>query len=310
VDERPTDNVLPVEIAAVLRADPRIAAAVEMRSGSADGLRIATLDPSAYHTVYKPELSAGSLNGLPDGSIALYKPTARSLDTRVGSSVTLRLPRGSQSFRVAAIFSGNELNGEEAVLSWADYLRGFGAGPDHAVLVVARPGVSTAQSRAAVDTAVADQPLAKVDSIAGYKAQLNSAINTMTALLGALLATAVIIALFGIANTLSLSVLERTRESALLRALGLTRPQLRRTLTIEAFLIGLMGGVVGVAVGGGFGWAISEAFLHDSGGGPVDFPWLRIAAYLLAAGLAGVLAALVPAHRAARTGIITGLADT
>lgn len=304
-----SDDVVSPAVAAALRADSRIATAAELRTASVNGLRVAALDPSAYGAAYRPQLSAGSLERLPDGSVALYQPTARNLGVRVGSRLALDLPQGRSTFRVSAIFTDNLLGGEEAVLSWRDYLRGFGPGPDHAVLVLGRPGVAPAASRAAVDRAVAGQPLARVSSIAAYKSQLNSAINQMTALLGALLATAVLIALFGIANTLSLSVLERTRESALLRALGLTRRQLRGTLTIEALLIGLMGGVLGIAIGAGFGWAVSQAFLHDTGGGRVVFPLVRIAGYLAVAGLAGVAAALLPARRAARGSIIDGLAD-
>lgn len=298
---------VPPDVALRLRADPRIGTAAEMRTGTAGHLQVASVDPTGYGTAYKPQLSAGSLDNLPAGSVALYKPAAARLGAHAGGTVTLSLPHGKGTFRVAAIYTSNVLNGEEVLLSWADYARAFGPGPDYNVLVLARPGVSPAASRAAVDLVLADQPLLKVSSIAGYRAQLNSAIDQVTALLGALLATSIVIALFGIANTLSLSVIERTRESALLRALGLTRRQLRRTLTAEALLIGLLGGVLGVAVGAGFGWAVSQAFLHDSGGGPVVFPVLRICGYVALAGLAGVVAALVPARRAARASIIEGL---
>ena len=302
-----TDSVQP-EVAARLRADPRIGIAAELRTARADGLQVAALDPSGYGTVYRPVLTAGSLRGLPDGSVALHRAPARRLDAHVGGTVSLALPTGRRTFRVTAIFSGNGLYGEEALLSWADFGRAFGSGPDHAVAVLARPGVAAGDSRAAVDQAVAGRPLVKVVSVASYRAQLSSAINQVTALLGALLATAIVIALFGIANTLSLSVLERTRESALLRALGLTRRQLRRMLTAEALLIGLLGGIVGGVVGAGFGWAVSKAVLHDvAGGGVVVFPLARIGLYVLLAGAAGVLAALVPARRAARASIVAGL---
>ncbi|WP_345409590.1 ABC transporter permease [Nonomuraea salmonea] len=82
----------------------------------------------------------------------------------------------------------------------------------------------------------------------------------MTGLLG----LAILISLLGIANTLSLSVHERTRESALLRALGLTRPQLRRMLSVEALVLGLIGALVGVALGLVFGWAATRAMLEGS----------------------------------------------
>jgi putative ABC transport system permease protein len=116
-----------------------------------------------------------------------------------------------------------------------------------------------------------------------------------------------VIALTGMANTLSLSVLERTRESALLRALGLTRGQLRQMISLEAVLLGLMGAVIGVAFGLGFGWATGRTFLrtHDVA---VSFPFAQIAGYVVLAGLAALLASVIPARRAARRSVIEGLA--
>jgi putative ABC transport system permease protein len=305
-----TASTVPPEVAGKLRADGRIATAAEIRLVRSGGLRLATVDPAAYGTAYKPAVSAGSLTGVPDGSVALHRAIANRWGAHVGETVRLTLPGGPRTFRVSAIFYGNGLAGEEALLSWADFQHGVGKGNDYAVAVVAKRGVAAGASRAAIDQAIAGRPLVTVESTATYRAQLNSAIDQVTALLGALLGTAIVIALFGVANTLSLSVLERTRESALLRALGLTRGQLRGTLTAEALLIGLLGGLVGVAVGAGFGWAVSETFLHGSDGGTtVVFPYGRIALYVLLAGLAGVLAALLPARRAARAAIVEGLAE-
>lgn len=304
---------IPSWVAPRLRGLPEIEAVAEMRADgrgriAGGGVDVAAADPSAYRSIYRPRLASGTLDGLGDGRIALYRPLARALGARVGESVTLTAPRGdARTFTVAAIFT-SRFAGEQALVSWADFTRCFGPGGDDTVGVRVRHGVTPARSRAAIDRVVASLPLARVDSIASYKAQLNTAIDQMTAMLAALLATAVMIALFGVANTLSLSVLERTRESALLRALGLTRRQLRRTVSVEAVLIGLMGGLVGVALGSAFGWAASEAFLHDSGGGTVVFPVARILGYLAVAALAGLLAAVVPARRAARMPVIEGLA--
>jgi len=116
------------------------------------------------------------------------------------------------------------------------------------------------------------------------------------------------IALVGMANTLSLSVLERTRESALLRALGLTRQGLRSMISMEAVLLGLMGAVAGVAFGVGFGSAMSKAFL-GADGGPVSYPILQITGYLALAAVAALLASVVPARRAARLTVIDGLSE-
>jgi putative ABC transport system permease protein len=134
-----------------------------------------------------------------------------------------------------------------------------------------------------------------------------SSVHKLTDLLDGLLATSIVIALTGMANTLSLSVLERTRESALLRALGLTSGQLRQMISLEAVLLGVMGAVTGVAFGIGFGWATSRAFLRTQDVA-VSFPFLQIAGYVVLAGVAALVASLIPARRAARRPAVEGLA--
>ncbi|TKV56785.1 FtsX-like permease family protein [Nakamurella flava] len=125
-----------------------------------------------------------------------------------------------------------------------------------------------------------------------------------------LLAVAVVIAVVGIANTLSLSVVERTRESGLLRALGLQRGQLRRMLAIEAVLLAVAGTLVGVLAGILFGWAGASAVITTAGEALVmDLPWGQILAVLGGAVVAGLLASVLPARRAARTAPVAALVD-
>jgi len=193
------------------------------------------------------------------------------------------------------------------VTSWTDFTRILGPGEDTEVAVKARPGVPAAASASAVEAAVAAYPLIDITSEASLRAHLVSSIRKLAALLDGLLATSIVIALFGMTNTLSLSVLERTRESALLRALGLTRPGLRWMISLEAMLLGLMGGVAGVAFGIGFGWATSRTFLAADGG-PVSYPVRQIVAYVALAAVAALLASVIPARRAARLSVIDGLA--
>ncbi|MGO4589240.1 ABC transporter permease [Paenarthrobacter sp. 2TAF44] len=117
-----------------------------------------------------------------------------------------------------------------------------------------------------------------------------------------------VIALIGVANTLSLSVLERTRESSLLRALGLTTGQLRGMLAIEAVLVAGVAAVLGAGIGVVYGWLGAQAAL----GGVADVvpavPWLQLATVFGVAVVAGLLASVIPAHRAARLSPVEGLA--
>lgn len=141
------------------------------------------------------------------------------------------------------------------------------------------------------------------------RTQWETMINGMMALLVGLIAVAVLIALVGVANTLSLSVIERTRESATLRAIGMTRGQLRRSLAVEALLLSLVSGVVGVALGTLFGWLGSYMVFSLYGDTVFPFEWTTNGAVLGVAAFAALLASVAPARRAVKTPPVEALAE-
>lgn len=141
------------------------------------------------------------------------------------------------------------------------------------------------------------------------RTQWETMINGMMALLVGLIAVAVLIALVGVANTLSLSVIERTRESATLRAIGMTRGQLRRSLAVEALLLSLVSGVVGVVLGTLFGWLGSYMVFSLYGNTVFPFEWITNGAVLGVAALAALLASVAPARRAVKTPPVEALAE-
>ena len=122
-----------------------------------------------------------------------------------------------------------------------------------------------------------------------------------------LLALAILIAVLGVINTLALSVLERTRELGLLRAVGLGRAQTMRMVTVEAVVISVFGALLGLAVGVGLGAAIVRA-LHEQGITELALPWTQMATYLVLAAIVGVVAAVLPAIRAARVNVLQAIA--
>ena len=137
-----------------------------------------------------------------------------------------------------------------------------------------------------------------------------SRVNQILTLFGALLGLAVLIALLGISNTLSLSVIERTRESALMRALGLTRGQLRRMLLTEALLMAALAIVLGAGLGVTFGVVMVHAFTRSTDGqGLLSIPYSHIALYAAIAVGAALAAAALPARRAARTSVVSAMAE-
>jgi len=220
--------------------------------------------------------------------------------------VPMEFPRsGLQRVPVKAIYKDNSLNGDY-LLSLADYQRGYTDQQDFMVYVKARPGTDPAASRAAVDRVVADFPNLTVRDQAEYKAEYERQINQLLVLFYFLLALAVIIALFGIVNTLALSIFERVRELGLLRAVGATRAQLRSMIRWEAVIIAVLGAVLGLVVGVFLGWTVVRA---SRGLGITEFtlPAGQLLIFVIAAGLAGILAAILPGRRAARVDMLRAI---
>ena len=163
------------------------------------------------------------------------------------------------------------------------------------------------RSRASIDEALADYPTVTAENRVEFRqsqqAQLNSFLIVITLFLG----LALVIALVGITNTLALSVFERTREIGLLRAVGMTRRQLRRSIRWEAAIVAVFGALLGVAVGVVFGvaatLALPDAFVND-----VRIPWTTLAIYVAVSAAAGLVAAIGPARRAGRMNVLDAIA--
>ena len=160
--------------------------------------------------------------------------------------------------------------------------------------------------RAAVEAVAADYPQASIEDRDEYREYISARLDRVLVVITVLLALSLLIAVLGITNTLALSVYERTRELGLLRAIGMTRRQLRRMVRWEAVIIALFGGILGLAIGVLFGIAaiaaMPEAFIRVT-----SVPTMTLLVYLGVAGLFGVAAAIFPARRAARLDILEAI---
>jgi putative ABC transport system permease protein len=174
------------------------------------------------------------------------------------------------------------------------------------VLFNRAPGVSLDQARAAAVDVVTGYPGVTVQNAEEYSTSIANEVSGILNFIYVLLALAVIIALIGIANTLSLSITERTRELGLLRAVGMYRSQVRSTVRWEAVIVSVMGTVLGLALGLSVGVALVHS-LADSGLRVLRIPTATIIAILGLAVVAGVLAAILPARRAARLDILAAI---
>jgi ABC-type antimicrobial peptide transport system permease subunit len=159
--------------------------------------------------------------------------------------------------------------------------------------------------QADVERALEQFPTAQVQSNEQQKEEAASGVNTILVIFYALLALSVVISLFGIVNTLVLSIFERTREIGMLRAVGTTRRQLRAMIRWEAVITSIIGGVLGVLLGILFGWAVCKGL--ESDGLVFVFPTLQIIIFLVLSIVAGVLAAILPARRAAKLDVLEAL---
>jgi putative ABC transport system permease protein len=249
----------------------------------------------------------GSVTGLSAASVLVSDKVVTDKGWHVGDKLTFAFRDGSSSqFTIAGTYKENELVGDYVLdQSAASH---FDEGKLYAVaLVKVGPGADRGQVRQALDTAIKPYPNVELQDRSEFVAEAAGQIDTAVRILSALLALSVIIAVLGIINTLALSVLERTRELGLLRAVGMSRRQVKRMVRVESVVIAIFGGLLGLVVGGVFGVALQRALVNE-GVTELSFPIGQLLVYLLLAALAGVLAAWLPARRASRLNVLGAIA--
>ncbi|MQY05953.1 ABC transporter permease [Actinomadura macrotermitis] len=290
-----------------LRGRAELASVMEIREDEAKAsgrdVTLTTVTRSALGTLIKPKFTSGSLAALGPGTAVVNAETAKGRGWRMGQTVQVAAKGGTLPLRIAGIYA-NDLPLVGLLVPEDVFDRLTPVRDARAVFAKAADGASAAAARTAVTDAARPYPAVKVASQAEIREQMTDAIDTILMIFGGLLALAIVIALFGIANTLTLSVVERTRESALLRALGITKRQLRRMLSVEALVMAVIGAFTGVVLGVAFGWAATRSMADSA---VFAVPYLQIAGFMLLAGAAGMLAAVLPARRAAKASIVESL---
>ena len=298
---------IPAASAAAVRATPGVADVVavltdEARSNGAGRTTVFGVDPAAAARGLSFEWVDGSeadLRGLGPGQVVVEQDFADSAAVGVGDPVVLRASSGAEdTYRVAGVFRDRILFEGGVIASRDGFGRLFTARDPIFVLATVDPGADPVAVKDEVAKALAPFPAAEVRTNAEYRDEISSRVDSILYLLYVLLAMSVVISLFGIVNTLVLSITERTREIGMLRAIGLTRSQLRRMVRYESVITSGIGGVIGIILGVVLAWVFSLG-LRDEG---IVFriPWTQLVIFLVVAVVAGVLAAVLPARRAAR----------
>jgi putative ABC transport system permease protein len=262
--------------------------------------------PRQIPTAFDLAAREGSFADLAPGTVALTTAQAKARHVGVGDTLTMKLQAGEQKLRVVATFQPGLLPGDYLVTP--DTLVKGGLAPlDSLVYVTKEPDADTDQVRAAIEKVIQGLPTVTVKDPEGYADEQKGQINQFLYMIYGLLGLSVVIAILGVVNTLGLSVIERTREIGLLRAVGLSRRQLRTMIRLESIVVVIFGAVLGLVMGLAFGAAIVTA-LEDQGLSRLAVPWLWLVAFLLIAVVVGVLAAVFPARRAARLDVLEAIA--
>jgi putative ABC transport system permease protein len=249
-------------------------------------------------------MTAGSPAALDAGELLIDSTTAKSDHLSVGDTVSVKFAyTGLSTVRIGGIYQANALIMSYLVSS--SYFIAHFRDPHPGAVLLSTNGSSGVQ--AAVVRALAPYPAAQVQSRAQFEQSQLSTINTVLGLVYALLALAVLIALIGIVNTLMLSVLERTREIGLLRAVGMRRPQVRSMIRSESVILALFGAVIGIVVGTLMGLALVSS-LRQQGLTQTTVPVTRLVLFFVLAAVLGLLAASWPARRAARLDVLRAIA--
>ena len=263
-----------------------------------------SVDPSNAEEVMNLEVSDGSVADLGEDGVVVGEEAATAQGLELGDTVTAEFAAsGKHKLHVVGIYEGKGWIGDDYVLS-IDQQNAF-AGPQlvSTGMVTLEAGADQGEVQDAIAAALAEHPDAKVLDQEAFEREASGFIDQLLVFMTVMLALAVLIALLGIVNTLALSVFERTRELGLLRAVGMTRSQVRAMVRWEAMVISMIGAVSGAALGIGIGLALSQV-LKDEGIKAISIPFGQISVYVALAAVAGVLAAIGPARSAAKVDVL------
>jgi putative ABC transport system permease protein len=262
------------------------------------------IDPTTAGGVMNLDVSQGSLSDLGKDGVVVSKSAATLHKWHLGSTVDAEFPAtGKHQLHVVGVYDGKGWIGDNFVIS-LDEQKAF-AGPQLVTsgLVTLAAGADKGDVKDAIATALADHPDARVQDQKEFERTAGGFIDSMLQFVTVMLLLAVLIALLGIVNTLALSVFERTRELGLLRAVGMTKNQVRAMVRWESVVISMIGALSGAALGIGIGLAMSQA-LKDEGIKAISIPVPQVSLYVVLAAVAGVLAAIGPARSASKVDVL------
>jgi putative ABC transport system permease protein len=269
---------------------------------------VAAGDLPTVADIFGLKATAGQLRTLQQGELAVDDEFAEGRGLSAGSTVQLTTQRGGpRSYTVVGVFERSRLVPGPLLLSLDDATAGFRSPQASFGYIRLQQGADADAVQRRVDALLSDNPEVGVRSQSDFLAQLSSQVDTAVVMLYVLLGLSILIAVLGIVNTLALSILERTRELGLLRAVGMPRHQVTQMVAVESVVIASFGALLGMLVGSALGTAVVGA-VPDEFVSVLSLPWGSMGVFLALAVLVGLAAAVIPAVRAARTDVLRAIA--
>lgn len=269
---------------------------------------VGAMTPDSFDKILAQRLTTGSLSDFRKDTLLVRDEYAKEKGWSVGTTVPADINTQQLSLKVAGIFTMEKGTNLGDVLTTIDTMSGVGVrSADSFLAVDLKPGIDKAAVQRQLDKIIEPLPTVSVADQKAFAQAQAQALDIVLYLLYALLGLAIVIAIFGVINTLGLSIIERTREIGLLRAVGLNKGQVRRMVVLESTTISLLGAALGLSLGLLFGFALQRA-LADQGLTELALPWPQLAISVVVALVVGVLAGLWPAVRATNLNVLGAIA--
>ncbi|MCX4609549.1 ABC transporter permease [Streptomyces mirabilis] len=288
-----------------------IEAKIVAPDGSSDGDGVTAADPTYAQDLHR-KTTAGELTAAyGKDSMSVGSKFATKHHVKLGDTLTVAFKGGSTAkLKVAAITDDNVAIDQGArylsTETMRKYLPADRIPPDQIMFASAKNGQEK-QAYAALKKSMEQYPQYQVRDQSDYKQELKDQIGQLLNMVYGLLALAIVVAVLGVINTLALSVVERTREIGLMRAIGMSRRQLRRMIRLESVVIALFGALLGLGLGMGWG-ATAQKLLALEGLKVLEIPWPTIIGVFIGSAFVGLFAALIPAFRAGRMNGLNAIA--
>ena len=263
-----------------------------------------SIDPATVDTTLDLGMVTGDPSDLTDTGVLVREKVAEAKGWEIGDVVHASFRGSSEDdFTVQGVYDGRGFVNTDYVITNEAHTTYFPDRLEGTALVTVDDGEAVGAVEERIANAIADQPDATVMDQEEFQGEMGAVIDQLLGLVTVLLLLAVVIALLGIVNTLALSVFERTRELGLLRAVGMTKAQVRSMVRLESVVISVVGALVGATLGIALGLALTRA-LADQGIDQIAVPAIQLGLYVVAAAVAGVVAAVGPARRASNVDVL------